>query len=99
MSDDDRKALAEYRRSHWGLSGDGKVRDGRAPDPRAGTLVQLGELVSVVYLTRKLGDLAPTEYEHDFGRGGRGLPLLAYNRTGLVIVGGAYRVTARGIVG
>lgn len=99
MSRDDSAALREYRRSHWGLGGEGKVREGKAPDPRAGTLVQLGELVSVVYLTRKLGDLAPTEYEHDFGREGRGLPLLAYNKTGLVIVGGSYRVTARGIVG
>jgi hypothetical protein len=95
--DEDQRALAEYRRTHWGLGGVRRVRELLAPDPTAGTLVELGRLVSVVYETRKLGDLERTEYEHDFGP--RGRPILAFNASGLVIVGGRYRVTTRGIVG
>lgn len=99
MARDDAAALREYRRTHWGLSGKHAVRAMHAPNPLGGTLVELGDLVSVVYRTAKLGDGGLAEYEHDFGRGGRGLPLLAHNETGLFIVGGRYRVTVRGIVG
>lgn len=98
MARDDDAALREYRKTHWGLSGDQRVRELLAPDPQAGTLVQLGRLVAVTYETSKLGDPKNTHYEHHFGVGGRGLPILAHNETGLVIVGGRYRVTLRGIV-
>jgi len=67
------------------------------PDPRVGELVELGRLVSVVYLTEKGGDDGPTEYEHAFNA--RRLPVLAFNDGGLFILGGAYRVGVRGIHG
>jgi hypothetical protein len=56
-------------------------------------LVALGELVAVVYRT---GHEA-FDREHKF-KGPR--PLLTYEeRGGLIIVGGAYKITPRGIVG
>jgi hypothetical protein len=59
-------------------------------------LVELGRLVSLVYLTEKGGDDGPTEYEHDFSSP---LPVLAFHSGGLVICGGRYRVGVRGIHG
>ncbi len=93
------EAEKEYRASHWGLSGEANTRKLVAPDPRHGVATLLGELVAVTYCTMKLGDSEPTNYEHDFGTRGKGLPWLAYNDTGLLILGGAYAVTYRGIVG
>lgn len=91
-------AAAMYRRTHWGLRGDETPRMLRVAEPRkSGTLVQLGDLVSVVYRTKKLGDSGPTEYEHEFERS---LPVLCHDGNGLlVIAGGRYRMTRRGIVG
>lgn len=97
-----------YRATHGGRRGPWASRTMHVPDPRAGDLVVLGELVRVEYLTDK-GEGAVT-YFHDFGRehsGGseRGRvrperrPILAFNREGLVICGGHYVVKPEGIVG
>ncbi len=97
-----------YRATHGGQRGPWTSRTLKVPDPRAGDLIVLGELVRVEYLTDK-GEGAVT-YFHDFGRehaGGveRGRvrpsrrPILAFNREGLVICGGAYVVKPEGIVG
>lgn len=83
--------------THWGKGGPVPYRDLLAPNPLAGGLVELGALVSVVYLTQKGGDDGPTEYEHEFSA--KRLPVLAFNETGLFIVGGGYRVGVRGIHG
>jgi hypothetical protein len=90
-------ARASYRRTHWGLEGtkDG-VRAFACADSRVGVFAELGHLVSVVYRADKWGDAPGTEYEHEFGRR---KPLLLYSDGGLIIAGGAYRVTFRGIVG
>jgi hypothetical protein len=85
-----------YRLAHWGLGGPVEARNLRVADPYAAELVELGQLVSVVYLTRKAGDSGPTEYEHDFSRP---MPVLAFHSGGLVICGGRYRVGMRGIIG
>lgn len=92
----DAGALEEYERTHWGRRGRQSVRDGRAADPRYGTAAVLGELVEVVYETRKGDDREVVHYEHAF-EGRR--PKLAYNAGGLLIVGGDYKVRERGIVG
>ena len=65
-----------------------------AADPRIPS-VELGELVSITYRTKKGDDVELTDYEHEF-RGPR--PRLAYNESGLIIAGGRYRVEPRGIV-
>lgn len=85
-----------YRVVHWGKSGPVPERTLRAPDPRGGELVELGELVEIAYRTTKWGDRGPTVYEHRFHRP---LPVLVFNDSGLFICGGKYRVTMRGIVG
>jgi len=72
------------------------MRNGVAPDPRV-PLTALGKLVSLVYVTEKAGDGGLVEYEHDFGP--KDLAIVAFNRTGIVLVGGGYRVTERGIEG
>jgi hypothetical protein len=90
------EARAEYKRTHWGNAGKGKVQTFGAPDPRAGVLVELGELTSIVYTTKKGRDRELVEYEHDFEKT---KPRLCFNGTGLVIVGGTYKVNERGIVG
>jgi hypothetical protein len=96
-SDADRKrAEREFRKTHWGLSGEKKTRLLRTGNPEAGTLVELGDLVEIVYRTRKLGDAGPQEYQHKFART---LPVLAYHEDRLFICGGTYRIEWRGIVG
>jgi len=90
-------ARTRYRVTHWGEAGPRAFRDLVCPDPGARPLVELGELVSVVYLTQKGGDNRPTEYEHAFNA--RRRPVLAWHEGGLVICGGGYRVGVRGIHG
>ena len=91
----EREALKEYRKVHWGIEAQA-IRNGTAPDPRV-PLAALGHLLTAVYVTEKGGDGGLVEYEHDFGP--RNLPILAFNPSGLVIVGGGYKVNERGIVG
>jgi hypothetical protein len=57
--------------------------------------VKLGELVVVVYRTKKGDDVELTDYTHEFERP---RPRLAYNESGLVIAGGRYRIEKSGIV-
>lgn len=94
MSDAD--ASREYERTHWGERGKERIRRTGAPDPRYGTATKLGQLVAVVYETRKGGDAEPTEYEHQF-EGRR--PDLVYNAGGLLIAGGDYTIEEGGIKG
>lgn len=92
----DAQAMVEYERTHWGERGRRRVSRAGAPDPRHGTATKLGQLVQVVYLTRKGGDAEPTEYVHDFeGR----KPELVYNEGGLMIAGGDYVIAEGGIDG
>ena len=67
---------------------------GVTTDPRVPS-VELGELVAVVYRTKKGADTVLTDYTHEFAHP---RPRLAYNESGLLIAGGAYRVEVRGIV-
>jgi hypothetical protein len=87
-------AVKQYRRDHWGEPGPRRVRGLSAADPRI-LSIELGELVSVIYRTKKGGDKRLTDYEHHFSRP---LPVLSYNPTGLIIAGGKYHVTERGII-
>jgi len=88
------EALKQYERDHWGQKGAEKVRKLSAADPRL-PCVELGELVSVTYRTKKGDDVVLTDYEHEFAHP---RPRLAYNESGLIIAGGKYRVEERGIV-
>lgn len=85
-----------YEVFHWGLPVDQKIR-AMAPTLKAGEELQgVGELVAVAYYTEK-GDEGPGVYEHKFKRP---RPLLSYKQNGfLIITGGGYRITPRGIVG
>ena len=87
-------AIRQYRRDHWGQPGPRGVRAIVAADPRI-LSIELGALVAVVYRTKKGEDRSLTDYEHHFSRP---LPILSYNHTGLVIAGGKYHVTERGII-
>uniref|UniRef100_A0A6M3L682 Uncharacterized protein n=1 Tax=viral metagenome TaxID=1070528 RepID=A0A6M3L682_9ZZZZ len=106
MSDID-KAIRDYRRLHGGLDPDRIVI---MDDERhvGQVLVSLGRLDAVVYATEKDGDGGElTGYVHEFGEGEDGSvdhdakPLLCIDPDSgkLAIVGGAYRVNYRGIVG
>jgi hypothetical protein len=99
------KASAEYKRTHWGDIGTGKHVVGVAT--RIASLAELGPVRNIVYTTRKGGDPAGelVDYDHTFGRD---RPILFEHschepkcpeRGQLVIAGGGYRVTERGIVG
>ena len=85
-----------YTAFHWGNPPDAVAEVDVSPMPR--DLVELGELQSVTYATRKGNEVA--DYFHDFGRRGKNKPTLAYDPKGrgLHIVGGAYTVEDRGIV-
>lgn len=90
-------AKTHYVLTHWGERGPVADRLLTCADPTTGELVELGELVQVVYRTVKGGDRGvATDYEHAFKRP---LPVLAYTAAGLVICGGGYHVGIRGIVG
>lgn len=90
-------AIATYTRVHWGERGNERVTRMSAPDPYFAPAAEMGELVQVVYRTTKGGEGGEVYYHHDFeGR----LPILAFNSPrGLLICGGSYRVSTRGIVG
>ena len=94
---DVKKAIKDYDRVHWGQRGNGRAVQTVAANPLL-PLVELGQLVQVVYRTRKGKDRMPTDYTHDFSA--RGLPLLAFekNTSLLVITGGIYHVSERGII-
>ncbi len=93
----DSEAKKEFRRVHWGREGNGRVLHTVAANPLL-PLVELGQLVEVVYRTRKGKDHMPTDYHHTFST--RGLPLLTFekNTSLLVITGGIYHVNERGII-
>jgi hypothetical protein len=98
------EAKEEYRRVHWGERGTYDVANIWAPNPVAGVPVDLGVLRRIDYETTKGGDPERTIYFHHFGKrgekgDGEGCPVLAFNKGGLLILGGSYRVTERGIVG
>lgn len=90
-------AAREYRRTHWGHPGDYDLRALPSADPRE-VAVELGRLVAVVYETTKGRGRPVRWYEHDFGEP---LPVLGYGlRSGvLVVLGGQYQITRKGIEG
>lgn len=99
---------AAYKRTHWGEEGKTKRRSAKVPDPKAGPLVVLGRVHSIVYATDK--GRGEELFEHAFGRERSGdrehgrasaarMPVLAFNHEGLVIAGGNYVVSTGGIVG
>jgi hypothetical protein len=93
------EAERDYRDKHWGEQGTrGRERLRVADVTTAGELVLLGDLVSVTYRTRKFGDGdEAADYEHKFATP---RPRLAYTAGGLlVIVGGRYKMSDRGIIG
>jgi hypothetical protein len=93
------RGLGEYRKTHWGHRGkpDRILEADVADTSKPGAFVMLGELVSVAYRTTKAGDPPNCVYEHTFERP---YPILAYSRDRLlVIAGGKYTISKRGIVG
>lgn len=105
-SSETRRANPEttYERTHGGLSGPVKTRRARVPDPKAGPLTEMGRIKRIEYITDK--GRGESLYFHDFGKvGEKGrakdsrMPILAFNREGLVIAGGSYTVKPEGIVG
>lgn len=105
MADNRAQAAALYQRFH-GLPPDAveyvDVGDARVPP----VLVKLGTLKSLVYEPTGRSRRAGAQWEHQFGDYGykfaRGRePILATDPRGkrLYILGGSFRVTARGIVG
>ena len=91
----DPKLVELYERFHWG-DAPARTSAARAPEVTRGeTLYLLGDLVEVVYETTKAGELF--EWQHEFKRP---RPRLAATRSGgLIILGGGYSVSDRGIVG
>lgn len=89
-------AAREYVRTHWGHPGTRADQSLRVADPAERYFAVLGELVAVTYETQK-GKLARVEdFEHEFLRP---RPLLVFSPRSrlLLIAGGSYTVTARGI--
>lgn len=96
-------AVAMYKRLHWGID----PKDLRPKQMFAATLkppfAVMGDLVAIVYRTRKDGEGCrdkACEYEHEFGPGTK----LVVNGQGELLIAktsrsGGYHVTDRGIVG
>lgn len=92
------KAIDTYERVHWGIEAK-RIQSSTAADPQAEVLTVLGDLVEVRYATKKGGDRGLTRYDHEFS--GK-LPQLCFAEEQggrLVIAGGSYTVSSRGIVG
>lgn len=87
-------AIARYVRDHGGRRGPRTAVRLQAADPRALSRV-VAKLVAVIYRTEKGGDVELTDYEHPFSRP---RPTLSYHEGGLLISGGVYHVTERGII-
>lgn len=91
-------AALDYRATHWGEEGPVDGRRIAVAVPTSAPLETICEVRSIVYRTKKRGDARPTPYEHAFERP---FPKLARVRgargASLVIVGGGYTVTRRGI--
>lgn len=86
-----------YTQAHWGEKGYFQRKPMWIPDPKSSPIIVLGTLAEITYRTVKGGDGGElTDYHHDFGRP---YPLLCYSSTGLIIAGGRYTVSSRGIVG
>jgi len=91
---DSARAAKFYEQFHWGDQPRELVESSAGAVGPDTVLVQLGELAEVAYEATKGGEHAV--WVHAF-RNPR--PVLAYSMTGqLVIAGGGYRVTARGII-
>ena len=90
------EAQRAYRQTHFLARGDEPQTIARAADP-SGVLTRLGLLVGIQYLTTKAGDPPNSIYNHAF----ENPPILCFNSPErlLVIAGGSYKVTWRGIVG
>lgn len=91
-----KRAQHEFRRFHWDEEPDALVRASAPVVTPGSVLVEIGELREVVYRTTKGGGEV-TDWWHAF-KDRR--PVLAFNSSGrLVVVGGSYKITPRGIVG
>jgi hypothetical protein len=67
------------------------------PDPTLGPLAVLGPCVAIAYRARKDAESVEVDYEHAFGRP---LPILCANSAKkLILAGGGYTITRRGIEG
>jgi len=89
-------ARREYVKTHWGHRGDWTDGSLRCADPREVYFAVLGELTHVTYETTK-GKLSRAElFEHEFLQP---RPLLVFSPRDklLLIAGGGYTVTNRGI--
>jgi len=89
------RAKEEFRAFHWGNDAETVETADAAQLVEGDVLVVLGELNAVEYITTK-GEQEAV-WCHDFGKSRPKLCTTASGR--LVIVGGGYRVTPRGIVG
>jgi hypothetical protein len=90
--DEVERADTGYREFHWGDDSQHTlVHDHPLPPAVA---YELGPLVEVVYAATKAGDRYHWQHRFESPR-----PVLAYGDNHLWILGGGYRVTARGIVG
>lgn len=90
------QAEAEYIRAHWGDRGNVPDQELACADPDDLFFTVLGVLTHVTYETKK-GRHAPAElWEHEFRRP---KPVLCYSPSSkrLLIAGGGYTVTDRGI--
>lgn len=97
MTRAEEEAAREYARFHWGREPERLRRGSTAAVTPSTVLTACGRLVRVAYETQKGHDGEPVVYVHDFEEN---LPWLCYTKSGkLVVVGGSYRVTRRGIVG
>ena len=95
MKDARELARRDYVRTHWGDPGDLRDQNLRCADPGEVYFAVMGRLHAVTYETAK-GNGPPELWEHHFSRP---KPLLCYSPTSklLLIAGGVYTVTPRGI--
>ena len=100
------EGIDSFVKFHWGRAPNEVRNVPRAEVVPASPLVGLGELVEVVYRTRKGKDRLAHDWRHGFGvdeRTGSDVgsrPVLAVDSRGrLCLVGGSYSVESRGIVG
>lgn len=90
-----RAARKAFKAFHWGAEATGSQKVDAPRIDRSTVLYELGELSEIAYITDKNGQFAEWVHKFKIER-----PRLCATAEGhLVIVGGDYEVTERGIVG
>lgn len=96
-----KKAMQLYKTFHWGVEPDKQYRAKQILLDKSDTLMDIGYLAALVYITMKGDSKHPEYFFHTFKQPLPTLSTLAMdgnNGKGLFVTGGKFRIEADGII-